>query len=427
MKKLVLLLFIPVLCFSQTVDEQIEALESQTLKLDTQRYQIIEAINELKLERVRADIVKVGLPATKTGEEVVVHAAMSLVYSEEHEQAKWVAHIITADIIDGKGKRSNNFRKDPLVKTESASEKDYFLKTKIPPPEVGYAYDGFGYDRGHLAPSADFKWSKKALSESYFYSNMSPQLPEFNREVWADLEGLLRAYITAHPETQLHVVTGPLLNDSLPKQERGVNGMSIPAYYYKVALDLKNKQAIAFIMPNKEIKYPIASFAVDINEVEEVTGINFFYQLADSLEEALESQKEISVWLPEKQKGDVNPMHQPDLPPGVFNTVQAKRLMGSSKKVAIAGKVVGGRKTKNGHLFFNLDKQYPNQIFTVAIWKKSLVNFSYDPLKEWEGKQITVTGKIADFDGTPTLILEKENSIEVHQDGKMIMVIGGEE
>ena len=418
--------FITSFAFSQTVDEQIQVLESQTIVLEKEKTKIISEINELKLERVRVDIVKVGLPKLKSGEEIIVHSAMSLVYSEKHEQAKWVAHIITADIIDAKGKRTNNFRKDPLVKTGSASEKDYFLKTKKPAPKKGYTYDGFGYDRGHLAPSADFKWSKKALSESFFYSNMSPQLPEFNRKKWAKLEGLLRGYITAHPETQLYVITGPLLNDSLLKQERSANKVSIPKYYYKVALDLKNKQAIAFIMPNKDIKYPISSFAVSINEVEEVTGINFFYQLEDGLEEELESQKEVSVWVPEKQKGDVSPMFQPDLPKGIYNTVQAKRHMGTGKKITVAGTVVGSLKSKNGHLFFNLDKAYPNQIFTVAIWKKNLVNFSYDPLVEWKGKSIVVKGKVADFDGTPTLILEKENSIEIHQDGKMIMIIGGD-
>jgi len=428
MKRFFILLFLfsSSLAFAQTVDEQIKTLETQSITLEEEKAKVRSQINELKLEKVRADIVKVGLPEVKDGEEVIVHSAMSLVYSEQHEQAKWVTHIITADIIDGKGKRTNNFRKDPLVKTGSAEGEDYFLKTKKPKPKKGYTYDGFGYDRGHLAPSADFKWSKKALSESFFYSNMSPQLPKFNRNKWAKLEGLLRGYITSHPNTQLYVVTGPLLNDSLPKQKRSVNGLSIPKYYYKVALDLKNKQAIAFIMPNKEIKHPISSFAVDINEVEEVTGINFFYQLDDVLEEELESQKEISVWVPEKQKGDVSPMYQPDLPKGVYNTVQAKRHMGSSKKITVAGTVVGAKETKNGHLFINLDKNYPNQIFTVAIWKKNLVNFSYDPLVEWKDKQIVVKGKIADFDGIPTLILEKENAIEVHQKGKMIMVIGGE-
>ena len=255
---------------------------------------------------------------------------------------------------------------------------------------------------------------------------MSPQLADFNRKKWANLEGLLRGYITRHSETQIYIVTGPILNDSLDVIERGINKVSIPKYYYKIALDLKNLRAIAFIMPNEDIKYPISSYAVTINEVEEVTGINFFNKVEDSIEEQLESQNEISIWVPEKQKGDVEPIYQPDLPPGTYNTVQAKRHMKSNKKITVKGTVVGARKTRNGHLFFNVDKNYPNQIFTVAVWKQNIVNFSYDPLVEWKGKEIVVKGKIADFDGIPTMIIEKENAIEIHQDGKMIMVIGGE-
>ena len=113
---------------------------------------------------------------------------MSLVYSEEHEQAKWVAHIISPDIITGNVSRTNDFRPDPHVSTGSTVEEDYFLKYLQ--PDSSYKYDGYGFDRGHLAPSADFRWSTTALSESYFYSNMSPQRPEFNRGTWAELEGL---------------------------------------------------------------------------------------------------------------------------------------------------------------------------------------------------------------------------------------------
>ena len=421
-----IIILIPFCCFSQSVDEKIKALQNQEIELDAQKAKIKSEINDLKLERVRVDIAKIGLPELKAGEEVIVHSAMSLVYDENHEQAKWVAHIITADIINGSVSRSNNFRKDPLIKTGSATEKDYFLKTRKPNSKTKYDYDGFGYDRGHLAPSADFKWSRKALSESFFYSNMSPQLADFNRKKWANLEGLLRGYITRHSETQIYIVTGPILNDSLDVIERGINKVSIPKYYYKIALDLKNLRAIAFIMPNEDIKYPISSYAVTINEVEEVTGINFFNKVEDSIEEQLESQNEISIWVPEKQKGDVEPIYQPDLPPGTYNTVQAKRHMKSNKKITVKGTVVGARKTRNGHLFFNVDKNYPNQIFTVAVWKQNIVNFSYDPLVEWKGKEIVVKGKIADFDGIPTMIIEKENAIEIHQDGKMIMVIGGE-
>lgn len=420
------LLFTPFLVVAQTTTEKINALKLEAESLKAKEDKLYEQINDLKLEKIREDIQKVGLPKVEEGEELINHLAMSLVYSEKHEQAKWVSHIITSDIIDGKVKRSNNFRKDTLVKTESASQKDFFLKFKD--EKTGkYKYDGYGYDRGHLAPSADYRWSSKALSESYFYSNMSPQVADFNRKKWADLEGLLRGYIHDHPETQLYIVTGPILNDSLPKQKRSVNGLSIPKYYFKVALDLTNKKAIGFIMPNKDIKYPISSFSVPINKVETTTGIDFFYQLSDSLEEALENQNYVTDWVPEKQKGDVNPISQPTLKPGVYNTVQAKRHMGSGKKITVAGTIVSGRKTTNGHLFFNLDKNYPNQIFTVAIWKKNIANFSYDPLDELEGREVYLTGKIADFDGIPTMIIEKENAIEVHQEGKMIMVIGADD
>lgn len=416
MKKITLVIIILFHCTfgkSQSTQQKIETLNEKIRVLNQEEDLLKNQIGELKLEKIREDIVNVGLPELKEGEEIISHAAMSLVYDEKHEQAKWVSHIIVPDVINGKVKRSNNFRKDPLVKTESASSRDYFIKYKDKTTGK-YKYDGFGYDRGHLAPSADFRWNKKALSESYYYSNMSPQLADFNREKWADLEGLLRVYISENPTTQLYIVTGPILNDSLTFVERSLNKVSIPNYYYKIALDLNNKKAIAFIMPNKKISNPVNSFAVPINEVEEATGINFFYQLPDSLEDVLEHQNNVKDWLPEKLQGDVAPIYQPSLSPGIYNTVQAKRHMGSSKKVAVSGTVVGGRKTRNGHLFFNLDKQYPNQIFTVAIWKQNIPNFSYNPLKEWEGKQITLKGKIADFDGTPTMIIEKETVVEVN-------------
>ena len=285
--------------FSQSTTDKIQLLEQEIKHLDQQKDSLCLQVNDLKLEKIQTDIQLVGLPKVEGDEEVINHLAYSLVYSEQHEQAKWVTHIIIPAIIEGEAKRSNNFRKDTLIKTGSASQKDYFVKIYNKKTKK-YKYDGFGYDRGHLAPSADFKWSKKALSESYYYSNMSPQLPDFNRKKWAKLEGLLRAYIYNHPKTQLYVVTGPILTDSLPVIERGINKVSIPNYYYKVVLDLENQKAIAFIMPNKDIKNSIISFAVTINELEERTGINFFYQLPDSLEEVLENQKNVIDWVPEK-------------------------------------------------------------------------------------------------------------------------------
>ncbi len=418
---LTILYFIPFLLFAQTTQEKIDKLEKELEVVGEKNAQLVEQLNELKLEKIREDLAKIGIPETTSDEEIIYHAAMCLVYAEKHEQAKWVAHIILPDIVNGTEGRSNNFRPDPLIKTGSTDDEDFFLKTKQ--PNGKYKYDGYGYDRGHLAPSADFKWSKKALSESFYYSNMSPQEPQYNRGKWADLEGMFREYIVTNPDVQLYMVTGPVLYDTLPKVERSPNKVSLPEFYYKVAVDLTNNRAIGFVMPNKKIEYPISSYAVSINEIEKVTGINFYYQLNDSIEEFLEDQKIITDWLPEKQKNDVKPVSQPTLPPGVFNTVVAKNHIKSGKVITVQGTVVNSRKTKGGHLFFNLDKSYPNQIFSVVIWAKDIPNFSYDPLTEFDGQEIKVKGKVTDFDGIPTMIIEKENVVEVHQEGKMIMII----
>lgn len=413
------------LIHAQTIEEKINHLTNEIEQLEQQKHSLYKELETYKLAKLREDLNKVGLPKTNPDEKVIHHAAMSLVYSEKHEQAKWVAHIILPEIIKGKEGRSNDFREDSLIKTGTATEIDYFLKTKN--EDGSYEYDGFGYDRGHLAPSADFRWSKKALSQSYLYSNMSPQVAAFNREKWGELEDILRGYIYNHPTTQLYVVTGPILHDSLPKIERSINKVSIPEYFYKVVVDLTHQKAIGFIMPNQKINYPLNNYAVSIDEVETATGIDFFHQIEDELEDALEQQNVIKDWLPEKQKNDLEPLYQPDLPKGVYNTIQAKRLMGSNKKVTIAGTVVSAKETRNGHLFLNLDINYPNHIFTVAIWKQSIVNFSYNPFDVLLHKTIYVSGKIADFDGIPTMILDNEKAIEIQPQEKYKIVIGGDE
>lgn len=413
------------LLFSQTVEEKINILTDELEQLTNQKETLYKKLETFKLEKLRKDLNQFGLPKTNKNEEIIHHAAMSLVYAEKHEQPKWVAHIILPDIITGKEGRSNDFREDSLVKTGTATEIDYFLKEKK--EDGSYEYDGFGFDRGHLAPSADFRWSKKALSESYLYSNMSPQLAAFNREKWGELEDILRGYIYNNNTTQLYVVTGPILHDSLPKIERSINKVSIPEYFYKVVVDLTHQKAIGFIMPNEKINYPLNNYAVSIDEVEAATGIDFFHQIEDELEDALEKQNVIKDWLPEKQKNDVSPLYQPDLPKGVYNTIQAKRLMGGNKKVTIAGTVVSVKETRNGHLFLNLDINYPNHIFTVAIWKQSFVNFSYNPFDALLHQTIYVTGKIADFDGIPTMILNNEKAIEIQPQEKYKIVIGRDE
>ncbi|HBF88562.1 MAG TPA: DNA/RNA non-specific endonuclease [Bacteroidales bacterium] len=385
--------------FGQTVEQKISEKKTVLDSLVNAAKNVQIILEELKLEKVRSDIQKLGLPKTIETDTIINHLAMSLLYDEKHEQAKWVTHIITPDIIEGNANRSNDFRVDSMILTGSATKADYWYS---------------GYDRGHLAPSADFRWSKKALSESYYYSNMCPQRPELNRERWAELENTLRQNVIETNE-QLYVVTGGVLSENLPAI--GENKVSIPEYVYKIALDIEGeeKKAIGFIMSNKYCSYPVMHYAVSIDSVEQLTGIDFFHALPDSIEDSLESNIDYKLWQKGKDEGNVNPLLPEELPKGAINSIDAKTLIG--KKAKVCGTVVSTKLSeKSGATFINLDKKFPNSVFSITIWKNSRANFSYNPELELMDKKICVTGEIQDYKGTPSMYISNEKDVEFIDD-----------
>lgn len=210
---------------------------------------------------------------------IITHTAYTLKYSELHEQAEWVAYKLTVERVKSTVKRTNDFRPDPKVKTGSAQLSDY---------------KGSGYDRGHLAPAGDMKWSKTAMSESFYMSNMSPQRPGFNRGIWKRLEEKVRTWAISNKE--IYIVTGPVLSDNLPTI--GSNKVAVPNSYYKVILDYKEPElkGIGFVLANESSKKSLATFAVTIDSVEVLTGIDFFPALLDSLEEMVEGVAEVHAW-----------------------------------------------------------------------------------------------------------------------------------
>lgn len=218
-------------------------------------------------------------PQIKSKDTVIAHAAITLLYSEKHEQAFWVAYELLGVHASKSLERSNNFMVDSKIATGSATGMDY-LKS--------------GYDRGHLAPAADFGWSEIAMRESFYYSNMSPQNPSFNRGIWKRLESRVRNW--SEIDSCIYIVTGPILNDSL--KTIGPNNVSVPLYYYKVILDYHSKtpKGIGFIIPNKASSANLSDFATTIEEVEQKTGINFFPKL-DSVEvKLLEKEVCLPCW-----------------------------------------------------------------------------------------------------------------------------------
>lgn len=221
------------------------------------------------------------LPASTTGA-VVHHEYYSLSYSEEHEQAEWVAYRLSGEELKRPWvNRIDNFRPDPKVRTGSATPNDYRHS---------------GYSRGHLVPAADRAFSEQAMDETFYMSNISPQAANFNKGIWRELEELARSWAKRNGE--LFIVTGPVLTME-PKGEIGDNGVSVPAAYYKVLLDADEPQvkAIGFIIPNEVSFEPLYKFAVSIDQVEQLTGLDFYSELLpESLEQEVEASFNIDLW-----------------------------------------------------------------------------------------------------------------------------------
>lgn len=219
------------------------------------------------------------IPQLTQGDDLIQHTGFSLVYDETHELAKWVAYELTLEETIKGIERSGKFLPDPKVVTGTATNEDY---------------KGSGYDRGHLAPAADMSWSDQAMRESFYFSNISPQVPSFNRGKWKQLEERVRKW--AQQDTSVYIVTGPVLAEN--PAVIGPNRVTVPAYFYKALLVYRNtnQKAIAFIMPNEKSALPLLRFAVTIDSLERLTGLDFFPALPDTIERKLENEICLRCW-----------------------------------------------------------------------------------------------------------------------------------
>jgi endonuclease G len=233
----------------------------------------LPSLRLLPLNETKGLLIACPLPIDK--EQVVQRTAYTFAYNEQHEQANWVAYILTKSQLGDGVERSNRFLEDPLVITKTATNADYAKS---------------GYDRGHLAPAADMSWSLQVMQESFYYSNMSPQLPGFNRGIWKKLEEKVRDWALLYDS--LYIVTGPVLEAGLPTI--GPNKVSVPKYYYKALIAPTQQKGIAFLLPNAKSEVSLFNFSLSIDALEAKLGRDFFYQLNDQLEQKIESK--VTVW-----------------------------------------------------------------------------------------------------------------------------------
>lgn len=213
-------------------------------------------------------------------EQVIEHLGYTVSYNPQWLVPNWVAYELTSSETNGVQERSNHFKPDPLVKGD---------------PVVTSDYSKSGYDRGHMAPAADMKWSEQAMRESFYMTNICPQLHNLNAGDWKDLEELARDW--AQKYGSIYIACGPIV-DANYQTIRKTHSIAVPSAFYKVFLRQTRKEwvSIGFIMPNKVGNRPLMTYMSTVDEVEEQTGIDFFYNLPDSIESQVENSYTISDW-----------------------------------------------------------------------------------------------------------------------------------
>ena len=229
--------------------------------------------------------IKYELPAPLTDrpEQIINHTGYTLSFNSEHNTPNWSAWELTSDELSGDVPRSTKFWADEQVK-KRANRVDY------------YDYKDSGYDRGHMCPASDMKWNYNAMHDCFYMTNMCPQDRALNSGSWNSLENKCRSW--ARTEGSVYIVCGPVYDTGTHEQIGIDHAIDVPEGFFKAVLSLRegHEKAIAFYFNNTSDSQPYREAALSVDEIEELTGIDLFYQLDDKLEKKVESQCSIRDW-----------------------------------------------------------------------------------------------------------------------------------
>lgn len=226
--------------------ENIRILQSLSLPASSR-----QAPTELEIPRLKS----------KRKEQIIRHEGYTVSYNSDYRIPNWVAWELNAnEAKSNKVPRADKFFPDPEVKGATALNEDY---------------SGTGFDRGHMAPAGDMKWSEKAMRECFYFSNICPQDRKMNGGIWRIIEEKSRKWAIQHDT--IYIVTGPVITEKM--RRLGKNRVAVPEHFYKVICTYSNNkyQGVAFLLENRDYgKTPLWSLAIPIDSVEKVTGIEFF-------------------------------------------------------------------------------------------------------------------------------------------------------
>ena len=200
-------------------------------------------------------------------------------FSKKYKHAYWVAYHLKCNETNGTVPRSNYFKEDQILGKYSPNTDDYYAS---------------GYDKGHLIPAGDTKSDQLAMDDSFLMSNVSPQIPAFNRGIWKKLEEQIRDWACEYDS--LYIITGAVLDPDLTRL--GKSRIAIPDYYYKsILLYSKTHQSmVTYYMYQYTKDDNLNNFVITTDSLESILGYDLFHNLDDSVEAVLESRVDTTFW-----------------------------------------------------------------------------------------------------------------------------------
>jgi len=221
------------------------------------------------------------LPATTGDGQLLKRTAYTVLYDSGTRLPRWVAWHLTAAHTDGEHNRSGlKFAEDTDVPEPRATNDDY---------------RNSGYDRGHLCPSGDNKWSREAQLQSFLYTNCCPQVHSLNAGEWNELEQRCRLW--AEWFGDVYIASGPVLDESVKHKTIGPHKVAVPERFFKVVLRMSETPvAIGFVCDNEDGGKQLADCVVTVDEVERLTGFDFFAALPDDVERKVEAEASLKDW-----------------------------------------------------------------------------------------------------------------------------------
>ncbi len=214
-------------------------------------------------------------------DKVLRRTAYTTSYNYETRCPNWVAWTLTRDHTYGSQQRSNErFEEDTDVKTPRATFQDFYSSR---------------YDRGHMCPAGDNKWSSEAMTETFLLTNICPQNHGLNKEDWNDLEIQCRTWARRYGE--LTIVCGPIFDDDNQPRTIGKNKVRVPDRFFKVVYCAEpSPRTLAFVFRNNGQSQPWRRQLTTVDEVEAMTGINFFPALPNAVETRIEAEADLDDW-----------------------------------------------------------------------------------------------------------------------------------